>query len=99
MGLCILDRSWYITECLRQLGTVTTYAEVPAADIPDRIEHLREQALRLIDQYGPYLPENVCNYLRAAAASDCTVPYFYLLPKVHKLPDVTHTCAPASAER
>jgi hypothetical protein len=42
MGLCILDRSWYIAECLRQLGTVTTYAEVPAADVPGRIGVFRQ---------------------------------------------------------
>ena len=89
MGLCILDRTWYIAECLRQLGAASTYVAVPAADIPSRVARLRDQALQLTDAYSLYLPGHVYKYLQAAAISDCTVPYFYLLPKVHKLPEVT----------
>ena len=89
MGLCILDRSWYIAECLRQLGDTNTYAQVPAANIPPLVEHLRRQVLRLSTVHRLHMPDDVYKYLKAAAISDFTVPYFYLLPKVHKLPAVT----------
>lgn len=89
MGLCILDRSWYIAECLRQLGSIDTYVPVSTPDMPQTIERLKQRAMQLADFYRPYLPADVYKYLQAAAAANHIVPFFYLLPKVHKLPAVT----------
>jgi hypothetical protein len=89
MGLCILDRSWYVAECQRQLGDATTYTAVPAASIPSLVSALQRQAGELADAWANQLPGDVLKYIRAAAVGPHTVPYFYLLPKVHKLPAVT----------
>jgi hypothetical protein len=89
MGLCILDRSWYVAECQRQLGDPHTYAPVSPTALPAIRSGLQQAALNLADQYRQYLPGDVYKYPQAAAASEHIVPFFYLLPKVHKLPAVT----------
>ena len=95
MGLCILDRSWYEMECNRQLGDAATYQPVAANTIPALCESLQQQALKLVDLYQAFLPADVYKYLQAASHDAAVVPYFYLLPKVHKLPAVTREHLPS----
>ena len=89
MGLCIVDRAWYLAECNRQLSDAATYHPVAAATVPALCSNLQQQARRLVDCYRCYLPAEVYKYLQAASFQSAVVPYFYLLPKVHKLPAVT----------
>jgi hypothetical protein len=95
MGLCILDRTWYEAECNRQLSDAATYQQVPASSIPDLCRRLQQRVRTLVDQYRCYLPEDVCIYLEAASCEPSVVPYFYLLPKVHKLHAVTRAHLPS----
>ena len=89
MGLCILDRSWYVAECLRHLGDAATYTPVSATAMPGLIGTLQQRAQQLATAWGMHMPSNVSKYIQAAACGPHTVPFFYLLPKVHKLPAVT----------
>ena len=91
MGLCINDRTWYVSEALRQLGDVSTYCPVPAAAMPGIRSSLQRQALRLCELWRRKLPADVYKYISSAASYPSVVPFFYLLPKVHKLPEVSTT--------
>lgn len=87
MGLCILDAAWYVAECNRQLSDPATYASVMAAAMLAIIQQLQHKARQLAQRWQPMLPEQVYAYImeHASAASQHVVPFFYLLPKVHKL--------------
>ena len=66
-----------------------------AADtIPALCGSLQQQARKLVDLYEASLPADVYKYLQAASHDAAVVPYFYLLPKVHKLPAVTREHLP-----
>lgn len=88
MGMCIMDRTWYISEALRMLGDVSTYRPTPAAAMPGIRSNLQRQSLQLCERWRRKLPPEVYKYIKSAAYFPSLVPYFYLLPKVHKLPQV-----------
>jgi hypothetical protein len=89
MGLCVMDRTWYVTECLRLLSDACTYRPIPAASMPGITSDLQRQTLRLCQRWRQCLPLPVAKFLCAAAAHPAVVPFFYLLPKVHKLPAIS----------
>ena len=89
IGLCIMDRTWYVSEALRQLSDVSTYSPVPAAAMPGIKSSLQRQASRLCEIWRRKLPHDVYKYISSAALYPSIVPFFYLLPKVHKLPEVS----------
>jgi hypothetical protein len=72
MGLCILDATWYVAECNRQLSDPATYASVLAAAMPGLIHQLQQQALQLAGRCQPLLPEQVYNYIVAHASLVCS---------------------------
>jgi hypothetical protein len=80
-----------VAECNRQLSDPATYASVLAAAIPGLIAQLQQQALGLAERWRPMLPEQVYEYIVAQASPGVqpVVPFFYLLPKVHKLPAIS----------
>lgn len=91
MGLCIMDRSWYVAECLRLLSAACTYKPIPAASMPGITSRLQHEALQLCYRWQQFLPPEVFKYISAATQYTSVVPYFYLLPKVHKLPEISRS--------
>ena len=89
LGLVVLDRSWYVGECRRQLADAATYRVVPPAESAALLQRLRRQLITLLVVFGPQLPYQVWRYMRAALVTHTRLPDFYLLPKIHKLPRVT----------
>jgi hypothetical protein len=89
MGMVVLDKSWYEAECARLLGDPQVYAEVPGATIPQLIQSLRRQLTHLLHTWQHALPPDVYKYLMAGTSQEVQVPAFYLLPKVHKMQEVT----------
>lgn len=89
MGMVVLDKSWYDAECARLLGDTRVYAEVPGAGMPQLIQRLKQQLVNLLHTWQHALPPDVYKYLMAATIQEVQVPAFYLLPKVHKMQEVT----------
>jgi hypothetical protein len=57
--------------------------------MPGITSDLQRQALRLCQRWQQYLPVPVAKFLGAAIDHPVVVPFFYLLPKVHKLPAIS----------
>lgn len=89
MGMVVLDAAWYQGECERLLGDPAVYAEIPAAHIPQIVAQLRKELGNIVTRWQPAFPEAVYKYLMNSAVSKVQVPYFYLLPKVHKMQEIT----------
>jgi len=89
MGMVVLDKAWYHGECDRLLGDSSVYVEVPAAGIPQLIQQLRQELLAILSSWQHAFPPDVHRYLLACADTTAQVPHFYLLPKVHKMQEVT----------
>ena len=89
LGLVILDRRWYVAECRRQLADTATYQQVPASDVPLLVPGLQQRLAATVWRHALALPGQVQRFLTATAHTHTRLPSFYLLPKIHKLPQVT----------
>jgi hypothetical protein len=86
MGLCIVDKTWYVQECERNLLDTATYKHVdsPQEQILRSVEH---QLQHLIHRYSclGILPEHIRKFLDSDLKNLHDFPHMYLVPKVHKL--------------
>ncbi|XP_078518179.1 uncharacterized protein LOC144782740 [Lissotriton helveticus] len=75
----LLDTTTYRNECLRQLGDIRSYrplTEDPTPRLTTKIAHLVEEALS-----EGWITTNESVFLRTTHP---VMPYFYILPKIHK---------------
>jgi hypothetical protein len=90
LGLVILDKSWYIGECNRQLADTGTYRLVSEEETTTVLSTLQQELSDILEQLSWRLNDSqVLEYLRASLATHTTLPSLYLLPKIHKLPVVS----------
>ena len=89
MGMVVLDAAWYQGECDRLLGDPSVYLEIPAAQMPDIVSRLRKELGNIVTRWQHAFPDTVYKYLMNSAVNKIQVPYFYLLPKVHKMQEIS----------
>jgi hypothetical protein len=80
LGLVLMSKDWYVSECLLQLADSTTYSEITNVPFEDLLRELRETI-------GFYLPDDFSGkkFLLSHGGS---LPRFYIIPKIHKDPVV-----------
>lgn len=90
LGLTLIGRDWYMGECYRQLSDETTYARVDLDVLGLETAALeareRHATLAMISRLSPYVPRNERAWLVANTERGCSLPDFYILPKLHKTP-------------
>jgi hypothetical protein len=62
---------------------------VPADQIPQLLDKLRHELVSIVTRWRQALPDVVYKYLMHSSVAKVQVPHFYLLPKVHKMQEVT----------
>jgi hypothetical protein len=86
LGLCIVDKSWYISECDKILACRDTYQEI--MEDPEHIVDSVERKINIIiDRYTHMnlLDWDIRKYLEKTMERNRNLPYMYLVPKVHKV--------------
>jgi len=89
LGLVILNKCWYVAEGQKQLADAATYRVVPAAEVAAVLPSLQQQLLGVLGTHGAALPPQVHRFMSATVATYTTLPCLYLLPKIHKMQQVT----------
>jgi hypothetical protein len=84
LGLTLMGRLWYDQECLRHLGDTAMYMPVDSVDIPG----VQRGSLRIVNGNWEHFSKQETNFLRKRTASSDQVPFFYVIPKLHKDPVV-----------
>jgi hypothetical protein len=83
LGLAVLSKDWYITQCQAMLADMSTYDSIDL----DEIEYIQTEGLsRLSDitDKGDFEPSTT-EYL-SLSLNDSAIPEFHAIPKVHKTP-------------
>jgi hypothetical protein len=86
MGLCIVDKAWYMAECSRNLSDTTTY--MPVLTTTDMIVMEVSRKLHVLTERCytmGHISEEVKKYLDHALEQNHELPHMYLVPKVHKV--------------
>ena len=94
LGVCVVSRSWYESECFRQLSDTSTYQRLtisPATpidfdEIYDDVEDLLRRYNLLFQSKNKYTP--LAKYILQLKGSNAALARFYLLIKIHKSPVV-----------
>lgn len=96
MGICVVSRTWYVTQCLMHLSHPRNFLALSAEDVTEFTEGIISQRKSLIMSLRNVLPnlgqerERYAGYeaflASHAASTACSVPTFYGLIKVHKNP-------------
>ena len=83
LGLTLMGRDWYMHECYRQLGDAATYKEMETFDF----DAIRYKTFGLLVRLRKKtLPSNEAAWLFAETNKCKTLPKFYIMPKLHKVP-------------
>lgn len=85
LGLTLIHKEWYVTEIRRQLSDTRFYADV--TDTAD-VGHIHASACSFVRQLPSSVAYSERKFLAARTAEQCTLPSFYILPKLHKVPVV-----------
>lgn len=95
LGLVVLQRSWYVSEGLRQLSDLDTYRVVPPDEQEFLLADLIDERVTLLKEVTHYSPrasslftakKGILKYLAAPALDEVIIPAFHHIPKVHKAP-------------
>jgi len=54
-GLCVMDRTWHVTECLRLLSDACTYRPIPAASMPGITSDLQRTDVKIVSTVATVL--------------------------------------------
>jgi len=94
LGPAVMDIDWYRNECLRQLSDETTYTPKETGVSIQRVGRFnRIQTLRLSQLYKRLFKDNhiihlelkwIYRYILHKNDGEKDIPFFYILPKVHK---------------
>jgi hypothetical protein len=86
MGLCIVDKAWYMEECSKHLSDSATYMPVqtPTDVIVDEVSSKLHVLTERYYTMG-YMEEEVKKFLDNAVEHNRDLPCMYLVPKVHKV--------------
>jgi hypothetical protein len=79
LGLTIMDKSWYIQECLSQLSDLKVYEPNVLPDF----KLLKSQVIK----FATYLPPNESKFVKYnldLRIDQQIIPEFYIIPKIHK---------------
>jgi hypothetical protein len=84
LGISICSRSWYRTQVDRHLSNRKIYEPVTVVDY----NSIHKDMTILLRDHSSYLPQELVKYLEQHLQDHSIqrVPYFYILPKVHKDP-------------
>ena len=80
LGLCILDRDWYLNEGHRQLSDTTVYKSVD--HVP--FEELYDRLCSVVNRYRWIIGTNGVKYILLKPPNGYRVCSLYFLPKIHK---------------
>jgi hypothetical protein len=82
LGLCVLPVTWYVSECLRQLGDETTYHrnEPNVAALINGLTDL------VVGNRQHLTRQEQAFVLERSDPEEIRIPGFYILPKLHKVP-------------
>jgi hypothetical protein len=83
LGVAVLSKDWYTSQCHAMLADMSTYDSVDLDDV----SWYREEALKRINtiaQRGNF-PPSTSEYL-LASHEESAIPEFHAIPKVHKIP-------------
>lgn len=89
LGLCIVDKSWYDNEVLRQLNDSKTYKAYRNPLMCNQaLLHAKNKIISCIKKSLPFLNDNDRKYLEQSCSfiENAKTPQIYLLIKVHKSP-------------
>lgn len=82
LGLTLISREWYITECERQLSDTDTYARVHEVSTTG----IQNKMLAFIATLEGRIPANEHKWLARETQHLSQLPHFYIMPKLHKNP-------------
>ena len=80
LGLCVLDREWYLNEGQRQLSDATVYKSVE--NVP--FEELYDRLSSVVNKYRMLIGNNGAKYILLKPPNGYRVCSLYFLPKIHK---------------
>ena len=82
LGLTLISKEWYITECERQLCDTNTYARVHGVSTTG----VQNKMLAFIATLEGRIPANEHKWLTRETQRLSQLPQFYVMPKLHKNP-------------
>ena len=82
LGLTLISKEWYITECERQLSDTNTYARVHGVSAAG----IQKKMLDFIATLEGLIPANEHKWLTQETRRLSQLPQFYVMPKLHKNP-------------
>jgi hypothetical protein len=92
LGVAVLSRQWYESECLRQLSDSSTYRRL---DSPPCFDELYDTLSAILSRHGmlhcrnnPLQLTKAAKYILQLQHSSPKLARFYILPKIHKSPVV-----------
>jgi hypothetical protein len=96
MGLCIVNRDWYVDTCLKHLQSSRDFILIPAEDVAAAVTVTAARLSRLLEEFKAWIGHPYINverdrlnshlkYLNAQSPNS-RIPAFYGLIKVHKSP-------------
>lgn len=85
LGLTLMGRDWYMQECYRQLSDTDVYQEIERAAFD--VSAITAKAFKVVAMMARIgLKETERKWLVHAINTCSTVPFFYVTPKLHKVP-------------